>query len=278
MADGDLLDAREAMSLLGINENELQTLVARGDLRAFRSSGTLKFRRDDIVTIRQEKGTEPTIIIPTGAQKKVSGVRPPSRIGAAVPPGQENATGEIVLDDLELASGEGMTQQVTAQNAAIGEAGGQTVMEPLAGQTGEMTVVEPGDTAIRRPAGSGSRQPAAPAMAASPAMSRVKAAAVTGVSMATSKRTQAVYQVKTAGPVWTALLIVTAIIFTLAVSVAIVPMTKGYYDSVTKERIIPPYLNQNVYERYYFSTPGDPKDAKPKYEFGGEGNPAIQKP
>src|SRR5436309_10919474 len=95
MADGELLDAREAMSLLGINENELQTLVARGDLRAFRSAGTMKFRRDDVVSLKSEKGTEPTIIIPaaSGVRKSASGIlpaipaaaaRPPSRVAAAV--------------------------------------------------------------------------------------------------------------------------------------------------------------------------------------------------
>ena len=36
MSDGELLDAREAMSLLGVNETDLQTMVARGSLRAFR--------------------------------------------------------------------------------------------------------------------------------------------------------------------------------------------------------------------------------------------------
>ena len=40
MAESELLDAREAMQILGINEGDLQTLVARGDLRAFRSAGT----------------------------------------------------------------------------------------------------------------------------------------------------------------------------------------------------------------------------------------------
>src|SRR5476649_2421391 len=111
MAEGELLDAREAMNILGINENELQTLVARGDLRAFRSAGTMKFRRDDVSSLKSEKGTEPTIIIPAAGAKKTGGSgilpalggapsKPPSRvasaIGPAVNPG-ENATGEIVL-------------------------------------------------------------------------------------------------------------------------------------------------------------------------------------
>src|SRR5262249_27113447 len=115
MAEGELLDAREAMTILGINENELQTLVARGDLRAFRSAGTMKFRRDDVSTLKTEKGTEPTIILPAGGAKKAgSGIlpalggapKPASRVASAVNPAVgapgENQTGEIVLEDIEL--------------------------------------------------------------------------------------------------------------------------------------------------------------------------------
>src|SRR5476649_2011786 len=70
MAEGELLDAREAMQILGINENELQTLVAKGSLRAFRSAGTMKFRRDDVVGMKTEKQTDPTIIIPAAGGRK----------------------------------------------------------------------------------------------------------------------------------------------------------------------------------------------------------------
>src|SRR5687768_15011755 len=129
MADGELLDAREAMSLLGINENDLQTLVARGDLRAFRSAGTMKFRRDDVSALKTEKGTEPTIIIPASGNRKGSGIlpavqaanKPGSKVTSSVGVGQENATGEIVLDDIELMPTDDAahTQQVTVAGTAI---------------------------------------------------------------------------------------------------------------------------------------------------------------
>src|SRR5437016_5682118 len=126
MADGELLDAREAMQILGINENELQTLVARGELRAFRSAGTMKFRRDDVGALKAEKGTEPTIIIPAAGAKKTGGCgilptvgapKPATRTAPAVGRATDNPTGEIVLEDIELmptddAAG---TQQVTIQ-------------------------------------------------------------------------------------------------------------------------------------------------------------------
>lgn len=308
MADGELLDAREAMSLLGINENELQTLVARGDLRAFRSAGTMKFRRDDVSSLKSEKGTEPTIIIPASGAKKTggSGILPtvggappkrPSGIGQAVVAhqpapvasaghGAGDDTGQIVLEDIELmptddAAG---TQQVTIQTGTH-TAGGQTVVEPgtsSASITGDMTVMEPGQhttgsaTAVttgaagsgikRGPAGSGI------APAGSPAMSRVqRAAAAPGVSMATSRRTAAAYQPKTAHPFMTAIMILNTVVFAFAASIAAVMMTRGSYDKESGNRIIPPFLSQKsplqVYKTCYQKTPGDPADNKPADEY-----------
>jgi len=296
MADGELLDAREAMSMLGINENELQTLVARGDLRAFRSAGTMKFRRDDVVSLKSEKRTEPTIIIPaaSGVRKSASGIlpaipsgapKPASRVAPAVHAPTESATSDIVLDDIELMPTDdaSVTNQVTAAQSAIGsDLGGQTVMETAAQPsiTGSMTVVDGnvGDVSTGPQlavTGSGRRVAVqgAPAIAA-PAMSRVRAAVAPGVSMATSKRTLAVYQAKSASPVWTALAIINTIMFMLAASICGVMMTRGSFDKASGERIIPPFLNQNsqfkVYEWCYDATPGNPKDKKPQNEYEGK--------
>lgn len=312
MSNGDLLDAREAMSMLGINENDLQTLVARGDLRAFRSAGTMKFRRDDVMSLKSEKGTEPTIIIPSasqsGSRTERSGIlptvgsasapprtdrsgilavnKPPSRVMPKVGSGiAENATGEIVLDDIELApmgDDAANTQHVTVQGSAITDGlGGATVMEPAA--TGEMTLIEHGvSEASTGPAaavtGSGRRRGVPGSgihagAANAPAMSRVRAAVGSnqGVSMATSKRTQAVYQVKSASPIWTFVLILNSVVLLLASSVVAVMMTTGSYDKESKERIIPPFLSQNsqfkVYPWMYDNTPGVPMDKKPNGEF-----------
>lgn len=294
MADGELLDAREAMSMLGINEGELQTLVARGDLRAFRSAGTMKFRRDDVVTLKSEKGTEPTIIIPaaSGVRKSASGIlpaipsgpaRPPSRVGPAAPAFSESATSDIVLDDIELMPTDdaSVTNQVTAAQTALG---GQTVMETAQQATGQMTVLdgniaEAGTGQATAITGSGRRVAvqqsptgAAPAINA-PAMSRVRAAVAPGVSMATSKRTLAVYQAKSASPVWTAIAILNSVIFMLAASICGVMMAKGSYDKNSGERVIPPFLNDQsqfaIYRWCYEATPGNPNDKKPVGEFTG---------
>src|SRR5437016_1979877 len=103
MADneGDLLDARQAMALLVMNEADLQALVQHGDLKAFRSSGTMKFRREDVKAIKEAKGTEPTIVVPSRAPGKSGGGRPSSpTVGA----GHDTGTADIVLptDDFDL--------------------------------------------------------------------------------------------------------------------------------------------------------------------------------
>jgi hypothetical protein len=293
MADGELLDAREAMSLLGINENDLQTLVARGDLRAFRSGGTMKFRRDDVGSLKTEKGTEPTIIIPASNSRKASGILPavpgnpqsPGSSNITQAFGQENATGEIVLDEIELMPTDDAshTQQVTLHNQPMADIGGATMLESGVNSlgTGEMTVVEgsgasdnTGVATAVNITGSGRRVAApAPAMTAAPAMSRVRAASVSGVSTSASRRSQAVYQVKTAGPVWTGFMVLTSAAFLLSASVCGVMMAKGSYDKVSGERVIPPFLNQNshfpAYEWCYDKTPGSPKDKAPDSEYKG---------
>ena len=59
-------------------------------------------------------------------------------------------------------------------------------------------------------------------------MSRVqRAPATAGVSMATSRRTAAVYQPKPAHPIMTAFMVVNTIIFAFSASICAVIMTKG---------------------------------------------------
>jgi len=328
MADADLLDAREAMQTLGITENELQNLVARGDLRAFRSAGTMKFRRDDVLAIKADKGTEPTIIIPAAAQRKgSSGIlptvppRPGSRVGQAVPASgyaarppapiapprpvstPDTATSDIVLEDIELmpTDDQHITQQVTvAQPAVSAGAGGATVAEPSAASTGEMTVVESGPEAATAPAapvtasgrravtGSGRAQaaPIAPppgGVAVAPAaMSRVRPAAAPGVSIATSRRTQAVYQAKSASPWVTVVCILNSLVLMIAAGVVGVMMStpRCDYDPLTRtgsmQRVIPPFMTGGSwlkwYDWCYENTPGRPEDKdRPKDEFPSQG-------
>ncbi len=330
MADGELLDAREAMSLLGINENDLQTLVARGDLRAFRSAGTMKFRRDDVQSLKTEKGTEPTIIIPaaSGVRKSASGIlpalppsgsgvqsspipapapvmpgrRPGSRVGAgtsrvpaasatavspavtpaAMPlpepvvtmPSPTSATSDIVLDDIELmpADDASVTNQVTAAQPAIADPGGATVMETAAQMPAVSPELAASETAasVSAPTVTASGRRTA-VQASTPAMSRVRPAVAPGVTLAGSKRTQAIYVAKSASPAWTVIAGLNTVVFVFAALIIATMMTRGTYDRASGERVIPPFLSANstfpVYKWCYESTPGNPKDKKPSSEY-----------
>jgi hypothetical protein len=286
MANGELIDAREAMEMLNIPENELQNLVARGDLRAFRSAGTMKFRRDDVQALKSEKGTEPTIIIPASGARKPgqSGIlaavgdqpaapaqpAPAAPAAPAQPPagqsGDVNATDQIILEDIELQAPDSMaTQQQTVVSDPVGQGqvapDGATIMEPSVGaaQTGEMTVVDQSadeasvGTGPAAPVAGGARAGSGQAKVGSrvgssvgPAVSRVRQP-----SVAVARRTATVYEPKTAHPIWTAVLIINAAVMLFAVSVYGVMLTKGSYDKTSGQRIIPPHLKQfNVYDSF----------------------------
>lgn len=283
MANGELIDAREAMEMLSIPENELQNLVARGDLRAFRSAGTMKFRRDDVQSLKTEKGTEPTIIIPAAGSRKPGqsgilaavGNRPASP--SAPPPADMNATDQIILEDIELQAPDSMTtQQQTVVSQSVGGLGdAATIMEPSVGaaQTGEMTVVD--QAADEAAVGTGPAAPVAGGRAGSgaakvgsrvgssvgPAVSRVRQP-----SVSVARRTATVYEPKSAHPIWTAFLIVNAAVMLFAASVFGVVLTKGSYDKTAGQRIIPPTMKQfGVYESFIDggmvgNLPGRPRD------------------
>lgn len=278
MANSELIDAREAMELLNIPEGELQNLVARGDLRAFRSAGTMKFRRDDVAALKTDKGTEPTIIIPA------SGARKPGQSGILSAAGLQkapasspdsNATDQIILEDIELMAPDNMTtQQQTVISRPVGDAA--TILEPAAGAagTGEMTVVESGEEATvgtgpatpvaGRTGAGGSKVGAKIGSSVGPAVSRVRQP-----SVAMARRTATVYEPKSGHPIWTAVLIINAAVMLFAVSVYGVILTKGSYDKVSGQRIIPPHLKQfDVYPSFIDGNmvgllPGRPMDNVP---------------
>jgi hypothetical protein len=113
-----------------------------------------------------------------------------------------------------------------------------------------------------------------------PAMSRVRPAISPGVSMSTSRRTRAIYQVKTAGPIWTAIMVLNTLVFMFTASVAAVMMTRGSYDKESGQRVIPPFLSHTssfpVYKWCYTNTAGNPLDSKPSSEYGSDQVPLIQ--
>lgn len=53
-----LVNAKQAMKILGIQEGDLKELMDHGDLRGFRSSGQILFRSEDVLALRDATGTE----------------------------------------------------------------------------------------------------------------------------------------------------------------------------------------------------------------------------
>ena len=289
MAGAELIDAREAMDLLNINENELQTLVARGTLRAFRSAGTMKFRREDVLGIKTEKQTDPTIIIPAAGGKKpgASGILSAVKAGpagsgfhAGQTPADANQTGNIVFDDIVLMSpDDGMaTQQGTVVQSAVqpvNQTGSHTAARTHVG--GDATIVDEEvqvTTGTAKPVGgrtSDRQAPVAQSRIASPAISQGRAA------VAQARRVASVYEVKTQHPIMTAVLIINACIFLFTASIFTVYAFKGHYDADSGNRIIPPFLSKdsfftvyksNYYKSWFTNLPGTPQDKRPDSEEG----------
>lgn len=332
MSDGELLDAREAMSLLGINEAELQTMVARGDLRAFRSAGTMKFRRDDVVGIKSEKKTEPTIIMPqpgAGAKKPGSGILPtvssakatrgssnrlptvkpgagrpaatiPAKAAAATPPAPPADTGtssdQIILEEFELAPEEGAanTQQVTAQQTAVSgnvtaidtspDTANVTVVEPIIEDTTDAnataSAIAPVATAVTTTPSGRQKVPSGRTdSVAAPALSRVRAGISSSSQSAAAKRAQASATSRSAGPLVSLMLIVTAFFSMMALTVIGVQLFKGNYDTESGQRVIPPFLEKMPlisYESTYHNLPGHPSDTEGERKRPADEFPSVK--
>ncbi len=247
----DMLDFSQALSELQMGESDLQNLIARGELKAFRSKGTMKFRKADIDMLKKERATEPTIIIPAagpesvqvnadvpqdlGVDEAAAPVVPEPAPGGAAPTvdlgggGAQSGTEEIVFEDsdLEILPLEGDASAATAEVTVAAE-------EPVSIDAPEPTVME-------EPAGAGRRGSRREREDAAPAVSR---------------RTQAAYAKEPGDPVWTAFLVTTSLLFLFVGSVFAVMLWKGYYSDLTRTRWVPKYL-QGIQEET--KTWGDPK-------------------
>ena len=56
----------DALKELGVEQRELQAMIARGELRAFRVDGTLKMRREDVDKLKADLSEELTVVEPEG--------------------------------------------------------------------------------------------------------------------------------------------------------------------------------------------------------------------
>jgi len=62
MSEG-FVSYEDATLQLGLSDNELDGLVAQGQLRAFRDGDEVRFKEEDIAAMRRSRETEPTIVM-----------------------------------------------------------------------------------------------------------------------------------------------------------------------------------------------------------------------
>jgi len=229
MPEGDMIEFSQVLTELQMSEQDLQNLIARGELRAFRAGGTMKFRQADVDALKQERATEPTIIIPAagsqqmnvdvpqdlGVDESAATVVPETMPGGAAPTvdlgGGQSGTEEIVFEDsdLEILPLETDASAATAEVTVAAE-------DPVVVET-EPTVVEE--------------------QAAAPRSSRREQAAAMG-----SRRTMAAYAKEPGDPIWTIGLVLTSLVFVFVGSIFAVMLWKGYYNEDMKAKYVPSYL------------------------------------
>ena len=240
---GDLIDFNEAKQVLQMEESELQNLVTKGELRAFRSGGTMKFKRSDVEGFKKERETEPTIIIPAEQQAVGAPIdAPPTEAlqidipddlgidesaATVVPEGTDTGTEEIVFDDSDLEilpvddeAASAVTSEITVQEVAVGAAA------PMAQETIEVeedVEVEEEERESRRER----------------------------MSSVASRRVSAAYEAAPGNPIFSAILILSAATMIFLGSVFGVILWKGYgkpnEQDGTYVMYVPNYL-QGVYD------------------------------
>ncbi len=84
-----MLNYNEAIDELQIGDCEMQDIIAKGELRAFRAGGTMKFREVDIAGLKKERTSEPEAAAPNAPAVVLGG-------------GGVSGTEEIVFEDSDL--------------------------------------------------------------------------------------------------------------------------------------------------------------------------------
>src|SRR5580704_14801305 len=59
----EYMSFEDVLGELQIDEEELKKLVSQGELRGFRDGLSMKFKKDDVLNLKQGRETEPTVIL-----------------------------------------------------------------------------------------------------------------------------------------------------------------------------------------------------------------------
>jgi hypothetical protein len=65
----EYMSFEDVLAELQIDEEELKKLVSQGELRGFRDGMSMKFKKDDVLNLKQGRETEPTIILTDSDQE-----------------------------------------------------------------------------------------------------------------------------------------------------------------------------------------------------------------
>jgi hypothetical protein len=123
----DYFSFEDVLGELQLDEDELKRMVSEGELRAFRDENKMKFRKDDVESLKKGRVTEPTIILPAGGGNKSGG-------------GRQAETGETILD-MDNVGGGGVDETAMPQLESGGSqaaAKEETVSGDTTGITEEM--------------------------------------------------------------------------------------------------------------------------------------------
>ncbi|MBI3857345.1 MAG: hypothetical protein HY293_16785 [Planctomycetes bacterium] len=100
----DYFSFEDVMKELELGEEELKRMVSEGELRAFRDENKMKFKKEDVESLKKGRITEPTIILPSTPSSET--------------------TDETVLD-LDIGQETAALSDTSAQLAAVGGKGRQ---------------------------------------------------------------------------------------------------------------------------------------------------------
>ena len=127
----DYFSFEDVMSELELGEEELKRMVSEGELRAFRDENKMKFKKEDVESLKKGRITEPTIILPSTPSAET--------------------TDETVLD-LDIGQETAALSDTSAQLAAVGKHKDEEDLivpsEEVGSETEETFIEEDTDTGL----------------------------------------------------------------------------------------------------------------------------------
>ena len=129
----DYFSFEDVMSELELGEEELKRMVSEGELRAFRDENKMKFKKEDVESLKKGRITEPTIILPSTPSSET--------------------TDETVLD-LDIGQETAALSDTSAQLAAVGKKDEEDLVVPSdeVGGVGSDHLIRMGKNAVAKSA------------------------------------------------------------------------------------------------------------------------------